>query len=282
MNRVLLFLFFAFGLTLDAAATSCTPFEHRYFVLCDATGCRGAFGVMEVPSFGTCSRRPVVDDLDRRVGDFLSKVVLDARAPEAHGLYLIKLSARWWNADNPGTFEGVTEILGQLLHRDGSEWKVTFSAMSISEIVAQLNERQSREWLKQVGTDPSLEAVEVERSTFEALAIKAQVKNIILAVAYWLSSLIALLVFVHSVHVYFSRLYDLRYPKRRFALILPLAIQIAIGGIGGVVTFLYPFEFWFGALLIPAAVVILLAEGWARFQRKNCPLLAVDHSDAQT
>jgi hypothetical protein len=269
IRQLILFLCIAMGIALDATATSCAPFKHRYFILCDGAGCRGAFSSIEISAFGACGRRPVVDSINREIGSFLGKIVMEARPANSSGLYMITLSSRFWGRANPNTPAGLSEVLDESLLRYDGRDKLDFASMPPSKIVELFNKHHGAHWLVHVTSDPTPQAVEAKRSDFEAEAIKEHAISIMLAIAYWLSFLVALLALIQSVHLYFLRLYDAGARKSSTALLTPVMIQLAILVVGIVPVFVAPSGLWPGTLLVPAAIVIMFAEGWAKFWRRR-------------
>lgn len=268
-QRPILTLCLALGISSGVYATSCVPLESRYFVLCDGNSCKGSFSVHDVAASSTCSRRPVVGDLGPSAGTYLSKLVMAASEPNPRGLYMVKLPFRYWHDLKPNTDEGIIEIIDEsLLRVDRTAQGVR--TMDMAEVAKLLSKRFNGQWITLVEVESSVQSVAKKRAAFETDALKEKVKSTLFWMASWLTALLALLALVHSVHMYFSRLYSGSSEKGRFALLTPLSIQFAIASIGVAVAFSMPFvDFWPGILLVPAVIPILLAEGWARFLNRR-------------
>jgi hypothetical protein len=264
----------------EAAATSCTAYTQRYFIVCDAGGCKAAFSVREIASFGACSRRQVVEDADPQVSAYLGKLATEIYPSDARGLFLLKLSSQYWGAPKPNKFDRLMDELQESLPLTSDFEQCKPRDMSVAQIGGLLTEKDAKVSLLLVTDAFSPRAVEAKRADFEAEEKHGLLQSILLSVLYWGSSIIALLALIHSVHLFFVRLYD-KHRKGSFALWIPVATQLAIAAVGVVAAMLSPSDFWMGSLLVPAAVVILLCEGWARFRIGStapCPSGASDGS----
>ena len=263
--KVVLACYLLLGGISDAAATSCMGYSQRYFILCDVNGCKAAFSVLEVPAFGACSRRPVVEEVDQQVSMYLGKLVTEVHASGARGLYLLKLSSRYWQAPNPNKFDRLMDELQESLPLTSEYEQCKPREMSISEVGGLLGKHDAKGTLELVTNQVSPQAIEAKRSAFETQEKYEYLKSILLSLTYWGSSILALLTFIHSVHLFFSRLYD-KLRKGTSVLVLPVATQLVILAIGVGAIVMYPIGFWPGSVLVPVAVVILLCEGWAKFR----------------
>jgi hypothetical protein len=269
-RTVILALCLTAGANLEASATSCGPMEQRYFMVCDGQGCRTAFSVLWVEGFSRlCSARPVVADPDTQVSAFLGALVQAAHKPEVRGLFEIKLSTRYWARSTLESPDGFFESLKNSVHLD-EQWKCSdIRLMPLSELIPQLKEQHGESWLVQRVEGTSAKEIAALRADFETEALQQQLIGIAGVSVNWLSSLLALLALIYSVPLYFSALYGASQPKRRAALLTPVAIQSAVGALGVGAALLYPFDFWPGTLLVPAALVILLTEAWAKLSLRH-------------
>lgn len=245
-----------------AHATSCTPRDVRYVFSCDGQRCTGAFRVDEVAAFGSCSRRPLVQDIDPKLAEFLAPLV----GPAKPGVYTITLPDQYWRAEaDDGSLEALLDRLNDRAVEHGDRGRVDWRALNPTELRQAVEKRYGSEWLSQDtahGTAPQA------RHGWESAAWRAQALAVSQWAAYWASFAAALVWLVHSIHAFFFRLY--RAPAqglRRFA--APWTAQLVIGAVGVGAAVLMPFEIWPGTLLVPVVVVVLLAEGWACFRRRR-------------
>jgi hypothetical protein len=262
--RILLSLYLAFGFLGDALALSCRGYTHDYIVHCDGRHCRTPFSADQVAAFAACSRRPVVSSVDGYVDAFVSDIVLVVHGPKPRGLYQLTLTRPYWNDKNDTQHARLMAELEHSLPRDERGAACKPEGMSAAQVVALLNKPGSKAKVVQLTADGSERAIQAKREEFESAARMERIKNILLELGYWGSAVLVLLAFIHSVHLYFSRLYGARPRTGRVPLLGPVAIQLAIGVAGVAATFISPVGFWPGSLLVPAAVAVLMCEGWAR------------------
>lgn len=268
--RILFSLILVLGLTGTASATSCMPFTQRYFVLCNTSGCHAAFSVNQVSGFQMCDRRPVVEVVDRQVGEFISKIVTEMRSPGANGLYQLTMSAPYWSEAGQSKYERLMEQLQQAIPRDESGARCKVGELSAAEIAVQLKKSETDGILVHVSKDETSQGVDARRQAFEADEFQGKLKSVLFGVTYWGSAVVALLALVQSVYLYFQRTYRPSQGKRWVALLVPVAIQLAVGGIGiGVAMSMH--DLWPGSLLVPAVVLVLLCEGWTSFRVARKP-----------
>jgi hypothetical protein len=259
--RIILSLLLVVGFTGAASATSCTALSQSYFVRCDASGCHEVFSVIEVPAFRTCSRRPVVEEVDKQVGEFIGKIVMGIHTHEARGLYEVRLPVHYWGTPNPNKFERLMEQLEEALPSNASGDRCKVRELSSTEIAGQLKKTDLRDILVQVTKDATVQSADAKRTVFEALAFKEKIQSVLFGGAFWGSSLFALFALVHSVHVYFLRIYRPSPGRSRVTLLVPVGTQLGIGSIG-VAAAIVMLDFWPGSFLVPAVALILLCEGW--------------------
>jgi len=269
--RIILSLLLLLGVAGTASATSCSPFTQRYFILCDTSGCRAAFSVNEVSGFEACDRRPEVEAMDPQVGDFVSKIVTEMRAPDANGLYQLTMSAPYWHEPGQTKYERLMVQLEHTVPRDESGARCKVNVLSAAEIAEKLKKSESDGVLVHVSKDATVQDVDARRRAFETQELLEKMQSILLSMTYWASSVLVLLALVQSVFLYFQRTYRPVPGKRWVALMLPVAIQLAVGGIGvGVAMSMH--NFWPGSFLVPAVVLVLLCEGWTSFRVSRNPI----------
>jgi hypothetical protein len=262
--KIFLTIFLALGLVGPALATSCTPFKHDYFVRCDVKGCEAAFGVKEVSAFKACERRPVVERIDPRVGAYIIKLVVEMHTASARGQYRLSLVGERWRPPNPDPFEGFLEELEGTLPRDGNGDACKVQEMPTSEIASLLRKQDARNVLTQISKDDSAQGAAALRDALESEALSQHAWSIARQVGYWTSSVLVLFVLIHSMHVFFVRLYRPKPHDRKMAMLWPVGLQLGVLGVGVGVAVSTPNDLWPGTLLVPAAVLILLGEGWAK------------------
>jgi hypothetical protein len=250
----------------SVSATSCVRREDRYFLVCREGTCESAFRVAQVNAFGTCARRSKVMETEVAAGQFLVPLLQQAR-PHANGLFALNFSTQWWHGDDENAFRTLKYNLDLLLPREDQEQARSIVSMPPIEAVKLLDHALRSAWIVQVSVDPSPETLQGEKKQLEHKANLEHWRSLMRAIGWWSSFLIVLAALVHSIHLFFFRLHSRTLPPRRWALLVPVATQASIGGAGVAAFFVAPFEFWPGSVLIPAVVVILLAEGWAKFRK---------------
>lgn len=269
--RIILALMLLLGATSTASATSCTPFTQRYFILCDTGGCRAAFSVNQVSGFEACDRRPVVEVMDRQVGEFVSNIVAAMRAPETNGLYQLTMSAPYWSERGQSKYDRLMAQLQQALPSNEGGACCKVRELPVAEIAARLKKAETAGILVHMSKDTTAQGVDARREAFEAEEFQESMQSILLSVTYWGSAVVVLLALVQSVYLFFQRTYRPGPGKRWVALLVPLAIQLAVGVVGvGVAMSMH--NFWPGSLLVPAVVLVLLCEGWTSFRVLRNPM----------
>lgn len=246
-----------------AQATTCRPYDDRYFLSCDKGVCQAAFRVAEVEGFGTCSRRPAVEDVDPKVGAYLVSLLLASAGSGADGVYELRFPISiWWRRDSGRWEDFKTGLDGSLRYEEGPHCVGDLKPAEMSALL----DKKHPGWLTH-RADMAPGGLPALRRSLERDALMQHLLVVLAWVAYWSSSLLALLALVHSVQLYFSRLYaDVEPPKLR-RLAGPLGMQLGLALLGAAALFAIPiYMFWAGSLLVPTIVVILLAEGWARFR----------------
>lgn len=261
MIRILLSLLLVVGVAGNATATSCMPNTHSYYARCDGNGCQGVYAVVEVDEPRVCGRRPVVEDIDPQVGDFVSKLVVEMQ-PQAHGLYQLSLSHRYWHAQKSGKYERFLEALEDTLPLSSNGEACKARELTVAETAKQLAAAEHRGKLVKVTDDATVQGANTKRKALEKDAFREHLESILYSVVFWGGSLIALLVLTHSVHQFYDRLHKPVLEEGR-SLLLPLGLQLALGAIGVAAAVLAPLDFWPELLLVPAVILVLLAEGWA-------------------
>lgn len=250
-----------------SAAMSCAPapFEERYVLSCANSTCQAAFHVTTTEGFATCSRRPVVENVDPQVAAYLASLVSASNANPPAGVYDLRFPGRYWWRHSSTTWEDFKENLdGALRYNDGPHCVGTAKP---DEVVQLLN-KQHPGWLLR-RPDATAASLGAERTALEQNATLQHVLAVLASIANWVTALFALLALVHSVHLYFSRLHAQIGPPPLRRLAWPLSVQIliclaALAGLPLSFNFIWP-----GVVLLPAVVVLLLAEGWARFRHKR-------------
>jgi hypothetical protein len=250
-----------------SAAMSCapSPYEERYFLSCANSACQAAFHVTTTEGFGHCSRRPVVEDVDPQVAAYLASLLAASGGTAPDGIYELRFPGRYWWRRSGTAWEDFKENLDSALRY---EQRLHCVGPAKPDEVVQLMNKQHPGWLLR-RPDLTAASLRTEREALERDATLQHVLTVLAWFANWASALLALLALVHSVHLYFSRLYAQPGPPPLRRLAAPLVIQglICLAGVAGIplaLGFVWP-----AIVLLPAIVVLLLAEGWARFRRKR-------------
>ncbi|UUZ56680.1 hypothetical protein LP419_17305 [Massilia sp. H-1] len=175
----------------------------------------------------------MVEAIDARVATQATRLVEAGRPGAAPGLYELKMSKSYWSGEAG----------------DPRAW---FDADARSAVTL-------------LSADASPDKIAALRRDYEAAERTAFWHATLVSIAFWVSSIIALLVLMFSVYMYFRRL------RGRASLWVPVAIQLLVAGLGvamAVVTLFGPF--WPGVLLVVSMVPVLLAvEGVACVLKKR-------------
>jgi hypothetical protein len=238
LSRLAVLLVLCVGILADAAALSCANIENHYIFQCDSERCHAAFSVRDAHGSRACSRRPQVEAIDPRVVLRATQLVDAVRPPGAGGLYKLTRTKRYWAGDEDDPL---------VWFRDDTSSAVTL-----------------------LQADASPEVLASQRAQYASAERWAYWKSILFSSAFWSSAVIALLAFIASVQMYFARLYSTQAPRKLSGLLVPVAIQLAVGCAGLVIAlFGLTGLFWPGLILLPAVPVILVSEGWALFLKRR-------------
>lgn len=240
-----------------AEARSCAPVRDRYVLACE-NGCHEGFRIADVQAFSYCRRRPEIQELDRTTAMLLARLM----PPQSRGIYTVDLPVDWISTfDDHASASLSTRLewvsgLGRALK---GEDPINVAPEHLRELLTQV---VGPRWLVRSPDGTTLAAV---RSGFEREARREWLVDHAKRSGFWLSFLIACLVLVRSVHVYFLRLY--RTDRARGSLLEPIVMQLLVGAAGVFAVWFEPFTFWPGTALVPAVVVLLPAQAWARLRR---------------
>jgi hypothetical protein len=199
-----------------------------------------------VPGLGPCSGLPEVEDIDPRVAAFLGPVIQQAYGMRASGLYMVSVP------------ESAVDTCPAC----------ALSGWTVQQAVTALNGANQGKAFVQLATTPTAETVRSRRSELESAARKAYLIDMSMRVAYWLSSLVALVVLVYSAGLYFSRFYQPMGHAGGRGLWTPLLLQLGVALSVPLAFMVFPLMFWPGAFLLPAVGVITLAQGWVYLRAK--------------
>jgi hypothetical protein len=242
--RILLYLYLSIGIMGAAKAWECTPYSHRYFILCDAHACKAAFSVAEVETDRQCGRRAVVEAIDAQEGILLSEIVTQVHTPAARGLYEFALE----------TYGSARDVSAAALWRLGG------------------NENGSLK-LARISADFTQQAVDARRASFEMAVRSALRWRIFFLTISWASSIIVLFVLLRPLLVGIYRFVGLNEGARAKRWSTPATIQFILATAGAVAVAFFaaagPFHiYWGNVLLVPVAVLVLLCEAWAWSRRR--------------
>ncbi|MBO9664748.1 hypothetical protein [Dokdonella sp.] len=250
-----------------ASATSCSPYLERYFMRCRSGVCEGVFRVSEIRAFGSCGRRTDVAPADATTTRLLAPVLTHSN-PHANGLFELKFRLYW-----PEIGQGLITALKNDLYlrrlgvsEDGEI--LDLASTPIGEVVTWMNKAYGSNWISRRDASTSDEVLRAERLTFERTARQERWWNVLRWTAFWTSFLIVLAVFLHSIHLFFLRLYRHADKRREQPLRTPLLVQVGIGMVCLWVPFFTRYKLWPGMLLLPALAAVLPAEAWAWFRHK--------------
>jgi len=254
------------GVMLDASATSCVGGKQRFYFTCGDRQCTPQFTVVLVPGLGPCSGLPEVEDIDPRVAAFLGPVIQQAHGMQASGLYAVSVPTSTWMGFKGDPLERFTLAMQESAIDTCPA--CALSAWTVQQAVAALNGANQGKAFVQLATTATAETVRSRRSELESEARKAYLIDMSMRVAYWLSSLVALVVLVYSAALYFSRFYQPMGHAGGRGLWTPLLLQLGVALSAPLAFMVFPLMFWPGAFLLPAVGVITLTQGWVYLRAK--------------
>lgn len=111
LRTLLLAVFLTSGVVGEAAALSCSPSFHRYFIVCQIGACQGAFVAHDVSTLGPCGRRPVVDLINISAAPIMSALVAERYSARADGIFILELSTDHWETPDPFDLAGLRRAL---------------------------------------------------------------------------------------------------------------------------------------------------------------------------
>jgi hypothetical protein len=192
--------------------------------------------------------------------------LLERAKPHATGLFELKFLNMYWYQDDEDAFKTLTKNLDATVSARSQKQPRSVAPMPPDEVAQLLNDAYGSGWIARISSDPSSETVQAEKHRLEGIAQQECWRSALRWTAYWASFLVALAALVHSIHLFFFRLYCSHAAKRSCPLLVPVGIQvfIAVLGIGSFAVI--PFG-WPGIVLLPAIATILFAETWAWFRK---------------
>lgn len=225
-------------------------------MLCRDGACEGAFRVSEISAFGSCGRRMDVVPADAAATRLLAPLLLRSE-PHASGLFELRFRL-YWPPIEQDLIAALTQDLGRRgfgMSDDGKP--LDLASSPAGDMTAMLTKAYGRDWIKQISMDASEAAVRIEKRKLEQAAAGERWLNLSRWAAFWGSFLFVLAIFLHSIHLFFLRLYHGQ------SLLAPLLMQAGIGAVCIGIPFFTRLELWPGLFLLPALVTILLAQAWA-------------------
>lgn len=245
------------------SATSCAPVTERYFVTCTGALCKTQFRVTQVDAFGLCGRRGRVEEPDHALSEYVASLLNVAKSSKEDGTYVIAFRFRHWRHDKAPTFDAFQRnVLHELFPGKVAGWSL--NELPATTVVEMLERHIGPDWItREANTAQDLEAVARQDAMIQVG------RNIGLWFVYWVSFLALVAALVHSIHYFFLRLHGdgSEGPKRLLKPILIQAVVLAFASLG--IAFVMVTQFWPGLLLVPAVVVIWLAEGWSYYRVRN-------------
>jgi hypothetical protein len=200
------------------------------------------------------------------VAEFLGSVVQTGKTSGAGGIFEVRLEKPYyWQArtEKNSPLESLKENLSAELLQYEQRKSVDLTP---SKVVDLLDERYGMKWLASTAGVATDEGLRNERKRYEGIAAREFLESTLRRTAYWLGFIAATLAFIHSVHLYFTRLHARSASDSNWRFAAPLAIQVSVALLGGIALYVAPHDFWPGSLLLPAVITVLLAEAWARYR----------------
>lgn len=236
-------------------------------MVCRNGACEGAFRVAEIRAFDSCGRRPDVLPADAATTRLLAPL-LKQFDPHADGLFELKLRLYW-----PEIGQDLVTALADDLRTRGrrtseDERSLDLASVPAGELATWMSQAYGSDWVTRTSASATDEVLRAEKQKFEQMAGKARWWNWSRWTMFWTSFLIVLVIFLHSIHLFFLRLYHYPDKRRERPLRTPLLTQIGIGAICVCVPFFTRYELWPGLLILPALMAILPAEAWAWLRHK--------------
>lgn len=254
------FLMLVGAMPTAASATSCAPITERYFVTCAGAHCKTTFRVTQVDAFGICGRRNRVEEPDSALSEYVVALLNVAENPKDDGAYVLAFRFRHWRHHKEPTFDAFQRnVLYELFPGEGREDGL--EEIPATAAVEMLQRHIGPDWITR-----ETSAVSDLYATARREALNQTWRNVGLWFAYWASFLALLVALVHSIDQFFRQIHS----EGSNGLLRPLLIQLVVTvfALLGVAPAMV-MEFWPGLLLLPAIVVVWLAEGWSYYRARN-------------
>lgn len=254
------FLMLVGAIPTAASATSCAPITERYFVTCASAHCKTTFRVTQVDAFGMCGRRDRVEEPDSALSEFVVTLLDVAENPKVDGTYVLAFRFHHWRHAKEPTFDAFQRnVLYEL--SPSKDREKNLKEIPATTVVEMLQRHIGPDWITR-----ETSAVGDLHATAQRDALSQAWRNAGLWFAFWASFLALLVALVHSIHQFFRRVHS----EGSKGLLRPLLIQLVVTVCASLgVAFPMVMQFWPGLLLLPAIVVVWLAEGWSYYRARN-------------
>lgn len=248
-----------------ALASSCRPWPDRYFVSCRDGTCAAELHVTYTGAVGGCERRSRVLEVDDDIGKFIVPIV-EAASPPPQGLYELRFRNPYWFKGENVSFAALLRNLDQDNPNRADPDGASIALLSPTAARERLDRTYGNKWLTKVSGDSSAEGVAEQRVQLERIARNEHLLSVALLASRWGGSLVALILLIYSIHLFFLRLHA-EHGKRWRSLLIPVGMQVAIGA-ACVSSIWLADDPWPGVVLIPALATVLLAQGLAVVLRR--------------
>ncbi len=253
----ILFVTCLFALPGSASGSSCRELSNRYYLSCTDGVCTPAFSIIDVSSFGTCGRRLTVNSIEPNDADFLSGLIKSRSMPVSDGVAIATFANRYWGEEA----NGLEDMLwNEFKYKLAQKEKPDESSVRPNEFARLIMPYLPDNWINEnVAGISNIGAV---KRRYEREARWALLVNLFKYSLYWGGTGLALLLYLHSVHVYFFRLYNAEARAKKKWAVYPLAMQFAIAAIA-IAGLLSIYSLWIGSILLPAVVCTLLVAAYS-------------------
>jgi hypothetical protein len=255
-----IFLLASLLLSAEVFSLSCSGVAEEFYFSCRDSVCTPEFQVSFKKTGGACARRPIVIDVSEGVGSYFSSSVTNISSPD-DGIYKLVILFRYWRYKPSTEIERLKSTLseeyGYLLLNPETGKKLT--VLNIEDLLSKSISGVSFEFIASL-ENTMIQKIKKEKITEQYSGLA---KYSIYILVYWGTFVLCLSALVYSVNrFYYGLNLSSKIDKRSFAIQFMVLILSSLSFI------LMSWDPWVGVLLLPAVVVVLIAEIWAALRKR--------------
>jgi len=241
-------------LSKDIFALSCAGFVEEYYFSCRDSQCNPEFQIGFKKAGDACSRRPIVLDINKKVGVYLKTEIEKSDMISENGIFKLLVYFEYWSyqpSTNVSTLKNVIDNEYNDYLSQPKDHKISSDSIHTDLILGAQGVA-----IEYVDVLESNKILDIKQNKIREQYFEFS-KYVMYIVIYWGSFLICLTLLVYSINRFYSCFNSGPSIDKR-SLFIQLGVLIIC--ISSLVTLSW--NVWIGVLLLPVVVVLLIAESW--------------------